>query len=606
MVIKLCLLVFLSFFLPTQILFSAAQDKSHVKASSGQSELSADATPHVSKKVDTLHKLIFFLFSGYDELSEFSDISDTDDDLKAVFLFKNLELQSEELFNALIQIVPGSDWTYFHLLIHDRRIDFFNTIKEILTSDQIKYLVNLSTLDGDTPLHLAEGVYAMTQILLDAGADIDQVNYLGETPLVNALCRGHFSIANFLIAEGADTRIFPPQRHLAAEDRTLTMRGFYDKGAMRYHDGSLKKKWVKDFVRESVLRGLFYRCRDLDIDFTNYNDPEVLFNAIENQDFDVVKLLVDCGVNVNTQDERGYTPLIAAIKEENEEIVQLLLDAHADTLIKTYQDSSALMIAASVEHIGIFKKMLAYPHSIDDESLSNTTALTVAIRHYNNDAVKELLIHHANPNYTNQNNRTPLLCALKECNQVAIDLLIAHGADKEAKDSNGYSLLMQILFLGGPPSVELAIKLGCPLDEKTREGWTALILAAEAGYVKVVDILLKHGASVDLADNNGWTPLIFAVHYGQENVVDSLLAAKASVNISNNGRMTALMIAAILGRERIVKKLLLAGASLAYQTADGLSARDLATPDCRAIIDEWIAAHPAPAAGAAGPGGSGE
>ena len=62
-----------------------------------------------------------------------------------------------------------------------------------------------------------------------------------------------------------------------------------------------------------------------------------LFNAIFFGNFELTKLLIENGANVNLQDHCGTTPLhcaIRAIAGNKEQIIQLLLDNGADLKIK--------------------------------------------------------------------------------------------------------------------------------------------------------------------------------------------------------------------------------------------------------------------------------
>jgi hypothetical protein len=62
---------------------------------------------------------------------------------------------------------------------------------------------------------------------------------------------------------------------------------------------------------------------------------------------DVVKLLIDAGANINTQDSYGRTPLILATEQGYPEVIRILLDAGADPFIrnKVFFGSTALDLA---------------------------------------------------------------------------------------------------------------------------------------------------------------------------------------------------------------------------------------------------------------------
>lgn len=69
-----------------------------------------------------------------------------------------------------------------------------------------------------------------------------------------------------------------------------------------------------------------------------------LFEAISSKDTQTVAHIVSAGVNVNTRDSIGQTPLLHACRRSTIEIVNLLIDAGADVNIseKKRMDSVAL------------------------------------------------------------------------------------------------------------------------------------------------------------------------------------------------------------------------------------------------------------------------
>jgi len=70
-----------------------------------------------------------------------------------------------------------------------------------------------------------------------------------------------------------------------------------------------------------------------------------LFDAIEQGRADEVTRLLDGGQNINSRDENGWTPLIAAANQGQTEIVQLLLARGADASLKDYEGYTALRYA---------------------------------------------------------------------------------------------------------------------------------------------------------------------------------------------------------------------------------------------------------------------
>lgn len=72
-----------------------------------------------------------------------------------------------------------------------------------------------------------------------------------------------------------------------------------------------------------------------------------LMVAASKGDLATVKSLVDKGVNVNTQDERGSTPLMEAVWAGHADVVNFLIERKADVNVKKTDGSSALTVAKS-------------------------------------------------------------------------------------------------------------------------------------------------------------------------------------------------------------------------------------------------------------------
>lgn len=74
-------------------------------------------------------------------------------------------------------------------------------------------------------------------------------------------------------------------------------------------------------------------------------DSSVLCHAIWKEDLSKVQELVSSGVDVNGQNENGFTPLMQAAEMQNLEITQFLIKNGADVNGKGYADQTALFIA---------------------------------------------------------------------------------------------------------------------------------------------------------------------------------------------------------------------------------------------------------------------
>jgi hypothetical protein len=109
-------------------------------------------------------------------------------------------------------------------------------------------------------------------------------------------------------------------------------------------------------------------------------------------------------------------------------------------------------------------------------------------------------------------------------------------------------------------------------------GLTALMSAAYLGADALALDLLRRGAAHSAQDESGFTALMYAANGEQDAMVAALIEAGAAVDQVDREGSTALMFAAQRGGLATVRRLLAAGADpTARRTADGRTARDLAT-----------------------------
>ena len=131
---------------------------------------------------------------------------------------------------------------------------------------------------------------------------------------------------------------------------------------------------------------------------------EDLFKSIEMNDLPQVKSILHKGPQLlNTINEFGYTPLIAAVKDGRNEIIYYLLDAGADI-----------------------------------NAGKGYSALGMAIWNKNYEAVKILINHRADVNILNGN---PLNLAVQKGDLDIVKLLIGNKADVNVLDHTGMSLV---------------------------------------------------------------------------------------------------------------------------------------------------------------------
>lgn len=138
-----------------------------------------------------------------------------------------------------------------------------------------------------------------------------------------------------------------------------------------------------------------------------------------------VKRLLDKGVEVNTKDGKGRTPLILAAKGSNTlEVVKALLEKGADVNEKS-NGETPLSVAANFGNLEVVRALIARGADVNaTNSAIAWTPLMVAAWRKHLEVVKVLIERGADVNAADKNGWTPLTFTSKEI----ADLLRQHGA----------------------------------------------------------------------------------------------------------------------------------------------------------------------------------
>jgi ankyrin repeat protein len=464
--------------------------------------------------------------------------------------------------------------------------------------------------DGATPLAWA-ATRTNTEIaglLLKAGADPNLTNELGIGPLALAIANGSLEIVNQLLARGADPNVSrengeTPLMTTARMGRIDMMKALLAKGAaVNARDkkfGQTALMWAAgrpEAVSLLLEFGADIRAttKTWDVKYTIYLPTTVtlgktgipwnnegdytakkgglnaLFFAVQKNDLESARMLLDRGIDVNSTAADGTTPLLAALYKWDAPkgtfvpgkgapaaagssqkfapdlpLAKLLLDRGATVKVVdgagyTPLHGAALAVAKAARSGNRLKtaygqNAAALALGSDDGSSASTLkdALTI---------VRRLLDGGANPN-------------------------------------------QQTVFPTGGPAGDVRINPAPP-------GSSPMHIAASSGSVELVQILADRGGNPNLVRKDGHTPFSVAVLAGDLAVVKELVARGADVKGRWNPQdkipdpveaitlarqdQTILHLAAIQGRPELLEFLYSQGAALDAKNSMGETPLDLA------------------------------
>ena len=256
-----------------------------------------------------------------------------------------------------------------------------------------------------------------------------------------------------------------------------------------------------------------------------------LYNASENGHLEIVKILINAGVDVNLPVENGLTPLHISSHKGHVEVVEALIKAGAKVDSKISDDKTPLHISSHEGHVKVVEALIKAGASPNFARKNGATPLHIASSKGYLEVVEALIKAGADPNLAQKDGITPLHIASQEGYGKIVDVLLNAGAKVDSKISDDGKTPLHLASLRGRVEiVEALIKAGAKVDSKILDDKTPLHIASEEGHVEVVEALIKAGADPNFTRKDGTTPLYLASKNGNLQIVKNLLEKKECIS----------------------------------------------------------------------------
>lgn len=417
--------------------------------------------------------------------------------------------------------------------------------------DIIKLLLQ-NGADPNTMPPQMKPIYAAVQgenleavkILLQHGAVPNWRDKGNNTPLHVAARDGSWQIAQILLNYGADQHCQNIYRHTPLDVATIK-----------------NKQATVSVLSENIIVEQNFQTSIRD-DIKNKKLDTSLHVAVRMGDINMVNSLLKKEL-INSLDQIGCTPIYYAIEYGNIEIMKLLLENGVDTTTCNNLQCTPLQRAGYIGNFEAVKVLIEYGASVNYRNTMNKTPLHYAALGMTFDIIQLLLEKGATVNSQCDMGLSPLQVAARYRDRDIVQLLLQKGAKINIGDKQNVTPLHVATESSCGCVIETLLKNGADVNAQDKQGMTPLHLAVQTRYSVIVKILLERGARVNLQTNEDQTPLHIALHKSDINIdiVKLLLEFGAIVTISGQYNSSPLHYAAYYGSAEVVKLLLEKGAS---------------------------------------------
>ena len=391
------------------------------------------------------------------------------------------------------------------------------------TEHQVRDLINQGAdpnqrnWRGETPLHRAairNPDLDVSRALIGAGADVNAKDESGATPLHRAVPNVSPGRGNLLIEAGADVN---------AQDKA---------GATPLHYAAESGR--EEMIGRLIESGASLNTRDKD-------GATPLHTAVEKGWSEGTKTLLNHGADPNAPDNEGRTPLHLAYAADRQDMVNQLLEAGTNLEARDAQGRVPIQHLHGPEDDGGRGEHEQEARANDPSHIRNKETLPHELR---TSPEKYARIQNA-VNPADPEGRTPFDRAAEKGSPLGVHRLLQEGADPNVRDNEKWTPLDRAAAsLDGAETVERLLEAGAnPHVSNGKDQQTPLHLAVQSDSPESVNHLLEAKASPGVADSEGRTPLHYAAANCSPEITERLLEAGADPSVRDNAGRTPLDVA---------------------------------------------------------------
>ncbi len=257
--------------------------------------------------------------------------------------------------------------------------------------------------------------------------------------------------------------------------------------------------------------------------------PE-FFARISRGDLNTVVLFVNAGMDLETKNEQGWTPLMVALFEGREDVGLFLIKKGANVSFSDRSGYRPIHWAAFKGYTTVIDEIVERSGDVNVETNYGWTALLQAASLGHVATVTSLLRQGAKAN-SRDNEGAAAIHKAASNNHVEVALaLVLGGAARDLSGPDQATAMHIAARLGYEDTVEALLELGCSQATKDAHGATPLHLAAGNNHMVVLEQLISLKPAIAPRDDSGATPLVYAVRAGAIEAARRLVCAGAKIS----------------------------------------------------------------------------
>lgn len=413
---------------------------------------------------------------------------------------------------------------------------------------------NTSDIKGDTPLHYISGFkqellkekdinlfFEIFELIILLGADINQQNKIGETPLIKACREGQELATYFLLIQKARSDLYTKSNvgplHVAVRMQHVSIIELLLKFGVSAEEktprgsaldmaADLPNSEIGKLLREgsSISSKSFVKYQKLYDEYKQWHDKK-----LKKRENSSGKLSNFPFLNAKGKETRNQTILHAAVKQRNKHLVtKLLVYKEGFVTDLDAEKKTPLHVAAHEGFTKIVQTLLDAGASVNAQDISGLTPLNCAASQGWWEVCNVLLEGNAIANITNNEGMSPLHFAVR--NKVidpyeylyTLHLLTEARVDVNALTSGGESPLSMAALRGNNIALLFLLKKLALPNQILIDGMTALHFAGAYGHKHTVMLLLQYGADINIKSPKHGTVMQMVEKSGNKEIMQIL------------------------------------------------------------------------------------